>query len=89
LGAFLAGLAFLADLPFFGATLAPRGARMAFLVALGSSVAGVGALPVSGVDVMIFSPLAAIAVTTSITPVGLESKVFVQQMDTAMKRRWR
>jgi hypothetical protein len=38
---------------------------------------------------MVFSPLAVITVTTSITPVGEESKAFLRQMATAMNRRCR
>jgi len=60
--------------------------RLPFLVAFGSSAAEAGAVPVSGVDVMLFSPLAVITVTTSITPV---SQVYIRQMAVAMKRRWR
>jgi hypothetical protein len=56
---------------------------------LGSSSAGAGAVPVSGVEVMVFSPLEVITVTTSITPVSQESKLFVRQKNTAMKRPWR
>jgi hypothetical protein len=77
LGAFLAQLALLADLLFFGATWARCGATRAFLVALGSSAAEVGAVPVSWVDVMVFSPLAVITVHTSITPVRQESKAIL------------
>jgi hypothetical protein len=73
LGAFFAGVAFLADLVRLFATWTPRGARVAFLAAFGSSAAGAGAVPVSGVDVMM-SPLAVITVMTWITPVNQESK---------------
>src|ERR1700722_10812339 len=77
LGAFLAGVAFLADLPLVFATWAPCGATRAFLVAFGfSPVACAWAVPVSSaIDVFMFSLSAVItAVTTWITPVRRESK---------------
>src|ERR1700722_11758025 len=77
LGAFLPGVALLADLPFFFATWTPCGATRAFLVAFRSSpVAGVWVVPVSSaIDVFMFSLSAVIAaVTTWITPVRKESK---------------
>jgi hypothetical protein len=79
LGAFLVGVAFLPAFPFFGATWPRRAPTRAFLVALGSSAAEAGAVPVSGVDVMIFSPLAVITVMTSITPVRPQSKANLHQ----------
>src|SRR5580658_5246996 len=52
LGAFLAWVAFFANFPFFGATLAPRAARPAFLAAFGfSPAAGAGLLVSSVIDV--------------------------------------
>jgi hypothetical protein len=76
LGAFFAGLAFLGDLPFFGATWALRGATRAFLLAFGCSLlAAFGVAAVSTINsVILISPLAVITVTTSITPVAQESK---------------
>jgi hypothetical protein len=60
LGAFLPGLAFLADLPFFGATWAPRGATRAVLVAFVCSLrTGPCAVAVSAINsVILISPLA-------------------------------
>jgi hypothetical protein len=71
----LAVLAFFVDFAFFGATWARPTPARAFFVAFGSSAEAAGAVPVSGVDVMLFSPLAVItALTTWITPVRGESK---------------
>src|SRR5580704_2549033 len=54
-GAFLAGLAFFPDLPFFGATWARRAPALAFFFAFGSSAwATVAASVVSVSDVMLF-----------------------------------
>src|SRR5216684_783869 len=60
LGAFFAGLAFLADLPFAGATWARRAPTRAFLVGFGcAAVAVAWAVPVSSlIDVVIRSPSA-------------------------------
>ncbi len=53
-GRFLVELAFFPDLPFFGATCAPRGARLAFLAAFGCSFASVaGPAALSSVFVVI------------------------------------
>jgi hypothetical protein len=83
LGALLEGVAFFADLAFFFATLALCGATRAFLVALGSSATAAGTVPVSVVDVMMFSPCAVItAITTSITPVRSESKWILSEIVT-------
>ena len=60
LGAFFAGLAFFPAFPLAGATGARRGARLAFLVALGGSpaaVAGEVAVP-SSITEFMFSPCA-------------------------------
>src|ERR1700694_3451894 len=83
LGAFFAGVAFLADLPFFGATWAPFGATRAFLAAFGCSLAAdAGAVAASTINsVILISPLAVItAITTSITPVRRESKWILQKI---------
>jgi hypothetical protein len=79
-GASLDGVAFLADLAFFFATSARFGARGAFWVALGSSAAGPGVVPVSGVDVMVFSPLAVITTVTWITPVRHVCKAILSKV---------
>src|SRR5580704_13869777 len=66
LGAFLAGVAFFPGLAFAGATGARRGARAAFLLALGcSSAAGVGAAAVSSVIFILVSPVAVITAVTT------------------------
>jgi hypothetical protein len=59
-----------------------------FKIPFGWSAAGAGAVPVSGVGVMVYSPLAVITVHTSITPVRSESKALLRQMAAAMNRRW-
>jgi hypothetical protein len=77
LGAFLAGLAFFADLALAGATLRARYATLAFFVALGWSpvaVAWAVAAVSSAVVIILVSPLAVIAVTTSITLVRPKRK---------------
>jgi len=81
LGAFFAGLAFLAALPFFGATWAPRCATRAFFVGFGCAPVA-GAVPVSSVvdAIIVFSPLAVITVTTWITPVRPESKAILKRI---------
>ena len=87
LGACLAGVAFLAELPFFFPTWAPCGATRAFLVAFGfSPVAGAWAVPVSStIDVFMFSLSAVItAVTTWITPARQESK----SIRISVPRQW-
>jgi hypothetical protein len=74
LGAFFAGLAFLPDLLFLGATWAPRALARGFFVAFGCSVTGASAVSVVSVfDVMLFL-LCGITVMTSITLVRWESK---------------
>src|SRR5580704_11690034 len=80
LGAFLAGVAFFPGLPFAGATGARRGARAAFLQALGcSSAAGAGAVAVSSAIFILVSPLAVItAVTTWIALASPESNTILQ-----------
>ena len=57
LATFLAGVAFLPDLAFFGATCARRAPTLAFFVALGSSAVGTGAVSgASAVDIIQFPP---------------------------------
>jgi hypothetical protein len=65
LGAFLAGVAFLRALAFFGATYAPRARPWAFFVAFGSSAVAAVTVSISVFDVMVLSPLAAIAAVTT------------------------
>jgi hypothetical protein len=61
-------VAFFPDLAFLGATWARRASARAFVVALGSFGAGARAVSVvSTSDVIVFSPLAVITVTTWIT----------------------
>jgi hypothetical protein len=64
LGVYFVALAVLADLVLAGATCAPRTPGRAFFVAFRCSAV---AVPVSGVDVMMLSPLAVITVRTSFT----------------------
>src|SRR5689334_13610153 len=76
LGAFLTGVAFFPDLPFFGATWARRAPAVAFLLAFSSSAVGARAVAVaSAFEIIVFLLMAVdYRVTTSITPVGGKCK---------------